>query len=80
MLIMVVKQNVEEKAATLAKQNRLISDERETLLSSQQRLSTINQNLEAEKRELHIMLDKRTRENDRLNGTLFRLVVKNYFS
>lgn len=54
---------------TLTKQNKILENEKETLISNQQRLSTINQNLEAEKRDLFTLLDKRIKENDRLNGS-----------
>ncbi len=43
-----------------------MEDEKETLASHNQRLISINQNIEAEKRDLHVLLDKRIKENDRL--------------
>jgi len=51
----------------LTKQNKLLTDDKETLASSMQRLNTVNQNLEIEKRELHSRLDKLITDNDRLN-------------
>ena len=58
----------DEMVSSLQKRNKILNDEKETLVSHEQRLSTSLQNLEAEKRELHFILDKRTKENDRLNG------------
>jgi hypothetical protein len=46
----------------------MLTDEKETLMSNVSRLNSVNQNLEAEKRDLHIRLDKFIRDNDRLNG------------
>lgn len=60
----------DEKLSTYVKQNRILTDEKETLLSNVHRLNSVNQNLEAEKRDLHIRLDKFIRDNDRLNGEL----------
>ena len=51
----------DEKLSTHAKQISLLQNEKETYYSNQQRLSTVNQNLEADKRELHIILDKKIR-------------------
>ena len=59
---------IEEKVETLAKQNRILENEKHMLISNQERLSIVNQNLEAEKRDLLVLLDKRVKENDRLNG------------
>jgi hypothetical protein len=59
---------VEEKVNTISKQLKILENEKEMFLSDQQRWNSINQNLEAEKRDLHILLDKRIKENDRLNG------------
>ena len=50
-----------------------MTDDKEMLLSNQQRLSTVNQNLEVEKRELHSRLNKLITENDRLNGLSFEI-------
>lgn len=58
----------DDKVVTLSKQNKLLENEKETLISNQQRLSTVNQNLEAEKRDLLSLLDKKIKDNDRLNG------------
>jgi hypothetical protein len=60
----------DEKLSTYIKQNRILNDEKETLISNVQRLNTVNQNLESEKRDIHIRLDKYIRDNDRLNGEL----------
>lgn len=57
----------DEKTINLTKQNKLLTDEKESLQSSQKCLSTINQNLEIEKRELHNRLSKLVTDNDRLN-------------
>ena len=58
---------VDEKLSSLIKQIKLLENEKETQISNQQRLNTLNQNLEAEKRELQMLLDKRLKETDRLN-------------
>jgi len=60
----------DEKLSTYIKQNRILNDEKETLISNVQRLNTVNQNLESEKRDIHIRLDKYIRDNDKLNGEL----------
>ncbi len=49
-------------------------------MSNQQRLSTVNQNLEVEKRELHSRLNKLITENDRLNGLFVLRFVFNWIS
>jgi len=59
---------IDEKLNTYLKQNRILNDEKETLISNVHRLNSVNHNLEAEKRDLHIRLDKFIRDNDRLNG------------
>jgi hypothetical protein len=59
---------LEEKFSKLSKQNTLLENEKEMLSSNIQRVNTVNQNLEFEKRELYTLLEKRTKENDRLNG------------
>ncbi|CAF0709464.1 unnamed protein product [Brachionus calyciflorus] len=57
----------EDKLMILTKQNKILDNEKETLISNQQRLNTVNQNLEAEKRDLLSLLDKKIKDNDRLN-------------
>ncbi len=57
----------EEKLNTISKQLRQLENEKEMLQSDQNRLNTVNQNLESEKRDLFKQLDKRIKENDRLN-------------
>ena len=52
---------------TINKQLKILENERDILISDQQRFNSINQNLETEKRDLHIFLDKTIKENDRLN-------------
>jgi hypothetical protein len=44
-----------------------LENEKDTLNSSVQRLTILNQNLEAEKRDLIVILDKRNIEIDRIN-------------
>ncbi|RNA44217.1 nucleo TPR isoform X1 [Brachionus plicatilis] len=66
----------EDKVVTLTKQNKLLENEKETLASNQQRLNTVNQNLEAEKRDLLSLLDKKIKENDRLNEEWKSINVK----
>ena len=60
----------DDKLAQLSKENKILNDDKETLVSNVHRLNTVNLNLEAEKRDLHMRLDKYIRENDRLNGRL----------
>lgn len=60
----------DDKLGQLNKENKLLSDDKETLMSNVHRLNSVNLNLEAEKRDLHMRLDKYIRENDRLNGKL----------
>jgi len=57
----------DDKLGQLNKENKLLSDDKETLMSNVHRLNSVNLNLEAEKRDLHMRLDKYIRENDRLN-------------
>lgn len=59
---------LDEALSKLTKQIKLLEDEKETVISNNKRLNTVNRNLEAEKRDLHNLLDKRIKENDRLNG------------
>lgn len=59
---------LDEALNKLTKQIKLLEDEKETVISNNKRLNTVNRNLEAEKRDLHNLLDKRIKENDRLNG------------
>ena len=67
-------QKKDDKLSSLVKSNMILTDDKEMLLSNQQRLSTVNQNLEVEKRELHSRLNKLITENDRLNGLSFELL------
>jgi hypothetical protein len=52
----------------LTKQIKKLESEKEIYISNEQKLNAVNQNLEAEKRELLSLLDKKIKENDRLNG------------
>lgn len=69
-----MKISIDEKLSILQKQNRILNDEKETLLSNVQRSNSVNNNLESEKRDLHIQLDKYIRENDRLKGKLIYII------
>lgn len=69
-----MKISIDEKLSILQKQNRFLNDEKETLLSNVQRSNSVNNNLESEKRDLHIQLDKYIRENDRLKGKLIYII------
>ena len=55
------------RVAELLKQLNAAENERAMATSTQQRLTLCNANLEAEKRELHIMLGKKIKDNDQLN-------------
>ena len=57
----------EERFGTLSKQVKILENEKEIFKSNQERLNTVNQNLEAEKRDLIVLLDKKIKDNDRLN-------------
>jgi hypothetical protein len=57
----------EERLGTLSKQVKILDNEKEIFKSNQERLNTVNQNLEAEKRDLIVLLDKKVKDNDRLN-------------
>lgn len=58
----------DERVSQLSKQVKKLESEKEIFISNEQKLNAINLNLEAEKRELLSLLDKRIKENDRLNG------------
>lgn len=58
----------DEKVGLLVKQVKKLESEKEIYISNEQKLSAINLNLEAEKRELLSLLDKKIKDNDRLNG------------
>lgn len=58
----------DEKVSLLTKQIKKLESEKEIYISNEQKLNAVNQNLEAEKRELLSLLDKKIKENDRLNG------------
>lgn len=57
----------DEKCKNLTSKSVQLENEKDTLNSSVQRLTIINQNLEAEKRDLVVILDKRNFEIDRIN-------------
>jgi hypothetical protein len=63
--------SIEEKVSTISRQLRILENEKQAFLSDQELWNSRNHNLEAEKRELHILVDKRVKENDRLNGIIF---------
>lgn len=60
----------DERVSQLTKQVKKLESEKEIFISNEQKLNAINLNLEAEKRELLSLLDKRIKENDRLNGNV----------
>ncbi len=57
----------DDKYRTTSKTIKILDDEKETLQSNLQRLTAINQNLEAEKRDLLRFLDKRNQEIEKSN-------------
>lgn len=58
----------DERVMQLTRQVKKLESEKEIYISNEQKLNAVNLNLEAEKRELLNLLDKRIKENDRLNG------------
>lgn len=69
--------NIEEKLSTISRQLRILENEKETYLSDHRRLNSVNQNLEAEKRDLLSLIEKKIKDNDRLNGTFPYLLLDN---
>lgn len=63
----------DDKIALLTRQVKKLETEKEIYISNEQKLNAINLNLEAEKRELLSLLDKKIKENDRLNGNNGRI-------
>lgn len=65
----------DDRLSQLTRQVKKLESEKEILISNEQKLNAVNLNLEAEKRELLSLLDKRIKENDRLNG---RIATNNF--